>query len=262
MSSGLPRGRYAVQPPELRRENLATSVARILRRYILVERLEAGAALPPERELADSLNVSRTVLREALSQLIGEGVVERSGRRPVRVKDFDRGRLAADVAPGSTEDLELRDLIELRAIIELGAIEVVAHRVTLPQLAEIETWVVEGERRVQSGDPLGWVDAHFHAALLRTLGNQSVDAFLPLIEENLRQNILVHPRQLTSTGDPDDYRVSSEHRQVFEAIKRRDALAARLVMRAHLGPYLRREDEADIRSSTLQHESIEEKTTA
>lgn len=228
----------AVQLPSLQRETLAIRVATILKRHIMSEGLEPGTALPPERRLADALSVSRTVLREALSQLIGEGLIERRSARALCVAPFDRDRLTAELASGGAAEAETRDLIELRVIIEIGAIEAIVYRATDEHLREIERWVVDGEHRVAADQAIALADARFHAALLRTLGNETINAMLPLIEENLRQNLITDAHHLHKTGTPDDHRVVSEHRQIFEAIKRRDVDGARLLMLAHLNRYL------------------------
>src|SRR5690625_4640890 len=81
------------------RASLADQVATILKQFILVEGLEAGARMPAERHLATTLNVSRTVLREAQSRLIGEGVLERPSPRILQVAAHDRDALAASLAP-------------------------------------------------------------------------------------------------------------------------------------------------------------------
>jgi DNA-binding transcriptional regulator YhcF (GntR family) len=120
--------------PVMRREPLSRRVAQLLKQHILVEGLPPGHRLPAERRLADRLNVSRTVLREALSLLIGEGIVERRSAHALCVADFDRARVAADFAPVDAESIQMRDLIELRAIIELGSIETIVQRVTEAQL--------------------------------------------------------------------------------------------------------------------------------
>jgi GntR family transcriptional repressor for pyruvate dehydrogenase complex len=226
--------------PALRRENLSARVALILKRYILAERLEPGHRLPAERRLADWLNVSRTVLREALSQLIGEGILERPTPHALCVAAFDRGRLAAEASVVGGEASEARDLMELRVVIELGAVEAIVERVTDEHLREIERWVVEGERRLAAHEPFYRADAHFHAALLRVLGNRVVDGLLPLIEENLRSDLVGDPHQLTDTGTAVDRRVVSQHREIYEALKRRDLEATRHWMLAHLTPYLHR----------------------
>jgi GntR family transcriptional repressor for pyruvate dehydrogenase complex len=229
--------------PSPRRQNLAASVAKVLKRYILIERLEPGDRLPPERRLAEALNVSRTVLREALSQLIGEGIVVRAPRT-IQIAEFDRAQLAAELAPVDKDDADMRDLIELRAILEIGAIETIVLRATENDLEEIERWVVEGERRLAADDTIIWADAQFHAALLHTLGNRSVDALVPLIEENMRQTLFVTEYQLSSAGSPENHRAVAEHRQILEAIRRRDVEAARHVMASHLSYYIRREKPA------------------
>jgi GntR family transcriptional repressor for pyruvate dehydrogenase complex len=231
--------------PALRRQNLSARVALILKRYILAERLDAGHRLPAERRLADWLNVSRTVLREALSQLIGEGVLERPTPHALCVAGFDRGRLAAETSLVGDEEAETQDLIELRVVIELGAVEAIIARATEAHLREIERWVVEGERRLAAREPIYRADAHFHAALLRVLDNRVVDGLLPLIEENLRHDLVGDPHQLVAAGTPDDHRVVRQHREIYEAVKRRDLAATREWMLAHLTPYLHRE-----RSST------------
>jgi DNA-binding FadR family transcriptional regulator len=226
--------------PMLRRQNLAARVAVILKRYVLAERLPPGHRLPSERRLADWLNVSRTVLREALSQLIGEGILYRASPHALCVANFDQGRVAAEVSLLGDEAAEAQDLIELRVVIELGAIEAIVERATETHLQEIERWVVEGERRLAAREPIYRADARFHAALLRVLGNRVVDGLLPLIEENLRQDLVVDPHQLIAAGTPTDYRVVSQHREIYEAVKRRDPEAARHWMRAHLTLYLDR----------------------
>jgi GntR family transcriptional repressor for pyruvate dehydrogenase complex len=235
--------RETIELPVPRRENLAASVAKLLKRYVLVERLEAGYRLPSERRMADALQVSRPVLREALSQLIGEGILVRHSPRSLRVADFDRVRVGGEVGSVDDADAEMRHLVEVRVVLEIGAIEAIVHRATEAHLAEIERWVIEGERRVAAGESLLAADARFHAALLHAFGNPVIDAFLPVIEEHLRRHLLSVPHHLTGSGTPDDYRVVAEHRQIFEAVKRRDVNAARLVILAHLNGYLQPEQQ-------------------
>jgi GntR family transcriptional regulator, transcriptional repressor for pyruvate dehydrogenase complex len=231
--------------PALRRQNLSARVALILKRYILAERLEPGHRLPAERRLADWLNVSRTVLREALSQLIGEGILERPTPHSLCVASFDRVRVAAETSVVGDEAAEGQDLIELRVVIELGAIDAIVARVTDDHLREIESWVIEGERRLAAQEPFYRADAQFHAALLRVLGNRVVDDLLPLIEENLRYDLVGDPHQLTDTGTDVDRRVVSQHREIYAALQRRDVAALRHWMLAHLTPYLERPPSGD-----------------
>lgn len=225
-------------PPLIRRDNLSARVATILKRYVLAERLEPGHRLPSERRLADWLNVSRVVLREALSQLMGEGILERPSPYVLCVAAFDRAKLAAELSGLDHDDAEAHDLIQMRVILELGAIEFIVAGVTDAQLKAIERWVIEGERTLAAGEPIFRADAGFHAALLKSLGNQAVNRLLPLIEEHLRHDVLQDPGRLKTGGLPTDQRVVQQHREIYEALKRRDGAAARHWLLTHLKPYI------------------------
>jgi GntR family transcriptional repressor for pyruvate dehydrogenase complex len=218
--------------------NLSQRVVASLKRYLLLQDIPAGETLPSERTLAESLDVSRTALREALSQLIGEGIVYREPPRSLKVADFDRARVAAEIAALQTEDAEAQHLIEVRVIIELGAVEAIIERATEDDLREIEQCVFECERRAHAGESLRIADLRFHAALLRTLRNPAIDSLLPLVEANLRENLFSNRGGLYLHGGPDDLRSADEHRRIFEALRRRDIDALRLAMLTHLSPYL------------------------
>jgi GntR family transcriptional repressor for pyruvate dehydrogenase complex len=232
------------------RESLSARSAIILKRYLLTEHINPGDRLPPERRLAEALNVSRTVLREAINQLVGEGLVRREPSRSPVVIDFDRAQLAHDLSVLDDREAEVADLIELRVMIELGAIRAVVERASEADFEEFEHWVAEGERRVEIGVPLTIPEVRFHAALLRTLGNQSINALLPLIEENMRRNLLIDPHELGGQSTASDRRAIRDHRRIFEAVRSRDADAAAALMIAHLEPYVHPERYTDENGDT------------
>jgi GntR family transcriptional repressor for pyruvate dehydrogenase complex len=225
---------------QLERRNLADQVALILKRHILSERMEPGDRLPSERRLADWVNVSRVVLREALSRLIGEGVLYRPSPRMLAVADFDRTRVAAELSILDEESTETQDLSELRVILELGSIDAIVDRMTDDRLALLERWVVEGERRLERGEPIYPADAGFHTELLKSLRNGAIDGFLPLIEENFRRDLIHDRHLLAGTSAENDPESVEQHRHIFEAIKRRDHIQTRYWMYQHLSPYLSR----------------------
>lgn len=224
--------------PQPRRQNLANSVAKVLKRYILLERLEPGDRLPAERRLAEALNVSRTVLREALGQLIGEGIVERAPRA-IQVRAFDRSRVSLELAPIDEDDAEVRDLIELRALIEIGAIETIIARATDDDLQEIERWVVACEQNLAAQELMVWSDAGFHASLLRVLDNRSVNAFIPVIEEARRRQLYINPFQLGHPVTERNQEAAREHRALLESIRRKDVVSAREIIASHVSYYIR-----------------------
>jgi GntR family transcriptional repressor for pyruvate dehydrogenase complex len=222
------------------RTNLSDQVAVILKRFVLAEGLEAGERLPPERSLAETLNVSRTVLREAISRLLGEGVLTRQSPRVLVVAEFDRARAASELAPINEAEMHFNDLVELRVFLELGAIETIAQRATPEQLQVVQQAVLEGEQRQTQGEAVHAADAHFHRALLLATGNRIVELYLPLIDEQLRSLLYFDPQQLAVPSGADYERVVHEHRAIFEALVARDGARARELLASHLGHYFTR----------------------
>ncbi|HYH13525.1 MAG TPA: FCD domain-containing protein [Thermomicrobiales bacterium] len=225
----------AFAPPS--RDSLADRVVVILKRFIIVEGLETGARMPPERHLAETLNVSRTVLREALSRLIGEGVLVRSSPRVLELASFDHDALAASVSLLGDREMHFRDLMELRYILEIGALPVIITKLTDASLAQIEESLQAYEAGRRAGNAGHGLDVQFHATLLRALDNDTVNSMLPLIEEQIRDYLFFDPLQLrASRPDPTD-RVVNDHRAIVEAIRNRSPQDAVLAMERHLSPY-------------------------
>jgi GntR family transcriptional regulator, transcriptional repressor for pyruvate dehydrogenase complex len=222
--------------PSAQRQTLASQVAMILKGHILQAPLEEGTTLPAERYLAEALNISRTTLREALSQLLGAGVLERTSSGSLRIAAFDRARVAGEL--NAVDSSDVYDLNVLRFVIEVGAVELVARQATAAQVQEIEAWVIQGEQRIAAGETWTREDVGFHVALLRAVGSPAVSAFIPLLEEAKRRIFFWQLHELRERLWPDDYRSMAEHRALLEALKRHDAESARLVMLAHLSPYL------------------------
>lgn len=231
------RDRDMLTIDEPARESLADKVTTILKRYILVEQLEPGARMPPERQLANTLNVSRTVLREALNRLIGEGVLERPSPRTLQVAPHDREALAASLLSIDERARQFLDMMELRYVLEMGALPLIVARANLEQIAAVEYRAAEFRRHAMSGQAAHQMDALFHASLLRVVGNPTIDVMVPLIEEQIREYLLFDPGQLGATRRDSTERVLREHEELVAAIRRRDTAAARDAMERHLAPY-------------------------
>src|SRR5690606_40389426 len=71
-----------------------------------------------------------TTLFRSLSRLIGEGVLERTSPRVLQLANFDRDALAASVSPLPDREARFRDLMELRYILEIGALPVIITKLT------------------------------------------------------------------------------------------------------------------------------------
>ena len=104
--------------------SLHVSVQESLRAYIVENRLEAGAPLPPEGELAQQLGVSRNSVREGVKALESLGVLEMRRGVGVFVKAFSFEPLLANLTYGLGDALtQIADVIAVRRGLEVGMID-------------------------------------------------------------------------------------------------------------------------------------------
>lgn len=221
------------------RESLAGRVVVVLKRFILSESISIGDRLPPERQMADRLNISRTVLREALNQLIGEGILERLSPRILRVADFDRSALIASMDALDPGDIEFQDLMQLRYILEVGSIPLICERITVADLARLQMLADTHRRELEEGRSGNSADINFHTCLLQILDNSVVRHLLPIVEEQIGSYLLRDPFKLNSdpnAGRSGD-RVIAEHQELIDALRARDVDAALKTMTRHLDHY-------------------------
>jgi DNA-binding FadR family transcriptional regulator len=146
---------------------------------IVAGRYGPGAPIPPEPMLCEELGVSRTVVREAVKSLIAKGLVSSGPKVGTRVLDsdqwnwFDPDVIMWQSHAGLTPEF-LRDLQDLRRVVEPAAVRMAAERATPQDLAEIES-AFEGMRKaVEEGGDYVKYDLLFHQGLLRACRNRMI----------------------------------------------------------------------------------------
>ena len=216
----------------VRRQPLSQRVANTIKRYILSENLQAGDPLPAERQLAESLVVSRTVLREALGILVGEGLITKEPGRGIFVLPFDREKTGAAFSliidePAAESD----DLRAFRLAIEVGALGLSVPRITPAHLARLSELVRKMEDKLARGVNIATEDSEFHLLLLGATGNRLFGQFRLLIEDMVRLTVETNPRSLREERDERAVRTMSE---LVEAIAAGDIWKARRLMEEHL----------------------------
>lgn len=211
------------------RPRVHRDVVETLARRILSGAIPAGDSLPNTHDLSAELGVSRSALREAIKVLTAKGLLEVRPRTGTRVLprtswNLMDPELLGWCAPSLDEDL-VRHLLECRHLIEPGAAALAAQRATPAQLAEIEAAL---DRMAESDtlDERVEADLDFHVAILRASAN------LFLAQWGLAVSSILLAAFRLSTGAAHSYDLAfSAHREVVEAIRRRDAAAADRGMR-------------------------------
>jgi len=217
----------------LERETLAEQAVRSLKRFIVAEALQAGAQLPSERELSETLGISRNVVREALRTLVAEGYVSKEAGRGVFVRRFDPQQIESELYAGLGDQQQERNLRELRAALEIGAMPFVVRRVSADELARLRQIVAGMSELFQAGKPLTALDREFHQTLIAAARNPELDALRRNIVRSLRLRAFDGPgaRQSARSRDENTLRTAE---QLLKALESRDVEGAERAMRAHL----------------------------
>jgi DNA-binding FadR family transcriptional regulator len=218
------------------RQSLTAKVVEVLRREIESGARAPGDKLPTEPLLTKQFGVSRTVIREAIAGLRADGLVE--SRHGVGVFVLDRPSALGARRPSPFVASKISDVIEeleLRAAVEIEAAGLAAQRASPAQEAEIDASYQHFTALVQRGASTTEADFAFHMAIAHATNNTRFADFLA----HLGRRTIPREKLLGVLGEavalPNrDAKLDAEHREVAEAIARRDPEAARASMRAHL----------------------------
>lgn len=217
----------------LARDTLTKQAADTLRRFILMEGLKAGDALPSERELSETLAVSRNIVREALTILVAEGLIVKKPGSGIFVTDFDPAQVTPPFAVNLDYDARHReDLNEARVAVELGAVELMVARITDVQLDKLARINDELDAKLRQQRSTVRHDIEFHTVLLEATHNQILRDLIPLLVEYFRLSVAHTPSIIVRNP----HRIVDEHRRIVAALQAHDVAATRQALLDHLDP--------------------------
>lgn len=212
---------------------LVDALASVLRHRILSGELAAGSRLPSEAALSAEFEVSRTVVREAVSRLRAAGVVDTQQGRGSFVLEVPAPERAAAFQIRSRSDLV--HLMELRIAVESETAGLAAQRLTPSRRAEITAALDAFTRAGENPARVVEADFAFHLALAEASQNPYLVELLHSIGPRA---IMLHRTQLgdaDAVTDADHLAVLvHEHRSIHDAVLRGDPEAARAAMQVHL----------------------------
>jgi DNA-binding FadR family transcriptional regulator len=177
-----------------------------------------GASVPPEPLLCEELGVSRTVVREAVKSLVAKGLVSTGPKVGTRVLSadqwnwFDPDVIVWQSQAGLTREF-LRDLQELRRVVEPAAVRMAAERATREDIADIELAYDGMRHAVEEGGDYVTHDLRFHQGLLKASHNRMMVQMSKALAALLRTSFEI------STTRKDGPRNSLPlHRAVLDAV--------------------------------------------
>ncbi|WP_172191518.1 FadR/GntR family transcriptional regulator [Actinomyces faecalis] len=208
----------------------SSRTAEQLLELILESGLRPGDRLPAERTLVNQLGVGRSAVREAIRTIEFLGLVETIGGSGTYVRNSVNNLLPTTLkwgmmlSRGQTEDLH-----QVRAALEVSAVEVASRRYNPQTLAELESFITQQEGALE--DPAHFVeaDAAFHLHITTVAGN----AILADLLVTTRSLLRVWDER--SVHDPADMRDAlREHAMIVKALKNGEAANAAAAMRLHM----------------------------
>lgn len=219
----------SVPPMPRRARSISVELAAHFERLIATGVLRPGERLPPERELAASMSVSRSSLREAMHELEAKHLVERrTGRGTIVTQQAESvtelyNGLAADDA-----DVTLDDATELRLIVEPRIAAAAALRASPSNLVQLEDVLARSVLDPNAEQSLA-LDVEFHLLLAHAARNPLLVAVCTMTSrwtESVRRH---------SHATPEGRMRSLEgHQAIYRAVREQDAEAAAAAMDEHL----------------------------
>lgn len=245
-------------------EKLSQAVIGQIEKLILRGILRPGERLPPERELAERLNVSRPSLRDAIGALQEAGLLTAKAGAGVYVADV----LGSAFAPALVElfarhDEAVFDYLSFRRDMEGLAAERAATYGSDTDLAVVQAVFdkMEAAHGKRNGDEEAQLDAQFHMAIIEASHNVVMLHMMRSMYELLRGGVFYN-RQVMFKQRTTRAALLDQHRAINDALQARDAAQARSAVEAHLDyveEALTNQNKADrnesIARQRLQHET-------
>ncbi|GAB7522285.1 FadR/GntR family transcriptional regulator [Paraburkholderia sp. 2C] len=213
-------------------KRLYQSVAAEILALIREGEFPVGERLPPERELALRLGVSRPSLREALIALEIGGRVEIRMGSGVYVRDTGADDESAVGAVGALGDSP-SELMQARAAIEGSVAALAAARMTAAMVDRLRRTVDRMRRLAAAGKTPVDADRQFHMLIAEAAGNSVLARFVGELFDSRHDPIAAAMRGHTESAQTWTDAVR-EHEDILRALQSGDPIAAQTAMRAHL----------------------------
>jgi GntR family transcriptional repressor for pyruvate dehydrogenase complex len=217
--------------PVTRKPSLPDEVADALRQRLASGEFKPGDRLPTGSELASMFNVSLAVIREAMSRLRHDGIIDTVQGAGAFVTGLDTPR-SFRLAENLGDSDGLRRVFELRQVFEDGAARLAALRATDEQVQQLHAALDEMGAAVEQGTDGFAADKKFHELIIEMTGNELFRDFFNFLAGKIATSIVAARSNSAIAGVSQE--AHDEHRAIYEAIAARDPEAAQAAMDTHV----------------------------
>ncbi|WMJ79025.1 MULTISPECIES: FadR/GntR family transcriptional regulator [unclassified Sedimentibacter] len=188
-----------------------------------------GDKLPNENDLSAELKISRTTLREAIRILITHNILEIKRGKGTYVVPMQNLRDDFCLDDSMTAMIGLKDLMEIRLIIEP---EIVYYAAKRASDKEIEKILYHGElieNKIRNGEDRTEEEQLFHNSIAKSTHNDFINRLMPIINQGIYKGVILSKEKCKANDD-----TLVDHRVIMDHLKKRDADGARIAMKLHI----------------------------
>ncbi len=227
----------------VKKNNLMSQVMESIKNYIIENNLSAGTRLSSERQLAEEMGVSKTILREALKSLETVGILEIRGGDGIYVSDVDFPALAEHLSFAFLRNPhDIRHLAKTRLIFEVGAVEDVIENADEEDFARLSKICDKLEHAKSVAEHVA-SDREFHKELVAITHNPlliELSAFFNEFFVQIRPGVVKNEFSANA----------GFHRDLIDVIKAKDVERAKVLLDQHIGWY---KDAVDGKPQSSEH---------
>jgi GntR family transcriptional regulator, transcriptional repressor for pyruvate dehydrogenase complex len=225
-------GDYMALKP-IKKRKLFEEIISAIEEYIQAEGIAPGEKLPSENELSSLFQVSKTAVREAMSVLQANGIIEKRSGAGIFLKDLKGETIGFRVSNNLLNKKEIKEILEFRRGIETEAVALAAERATeedLRRIALAHDNLIEAHKAGRLGVE---EDFQFHYSIILASNNSIYKEVFETIAEKFEEGMRLSKMQ--SSNVPGRFEaVSQEHKSILESIENKNSKDAASAMRNHL----------------------------
>ncbi|MCC8026326.1 MAG: FadR family transcriptional regulator [Clostridium sp.] len=213
----------------MNRLNVTNQIVQYFKDNIILGNWKVGERIPSEKQLTDSLGVSRASVRTAVQQLVGIGVLNTvHGKGTYLITDNLDDVLRSEIVVSPEDCGDILKIMEFRRIVEPDACFMAVTRMPSDLLQNLERLYQAMEQHKEDKERFVTTDIAFHKEICKASANPLVEKIMNQIFDEYRRN---HDQvnRLHGYGDGLHY-----HKLILEAVRERDAGKAGEIMFEHL----------------------------
>jgi GntR family transcriptional repressor for pyruvate dehydrogenase complex len=215
----------------IERTILSQEIAKRILNFIHDGHIQPGEKLPPERELASLLGVSRPSVREALRALQLMNIIEVRPGDGTYVSSLEPEKLAQPLEQilRLLQDVSYIEVLETRRILESAIAELAAERISDESLQNLDDCLERSEAVVEDPKAFAAADVELHSLIVQSTGNPLLMSLYGSIA-----HLGIATRERTAFISGVRERTLAYHKKIVQALHERDQKQSREAMHAHL----------------------------